>query len=1025
MQRTAASHAPPRRARLSGWTIAALVPLALAGLSCRDTFPTAPTTVAQVIVSPRGPRLIVGDTVRLSAAAVDRNYTGINGVHPAWTSSAASIASVDESGLVTAHAEGTARITAEVQGHSDTTTVTVLPIPVDSVAVAPATATIILGLSRQLSATTFDRHHNILTGRAVTWQTDNPSVATVSPEGVVTGQGVGSTTVRATVEGKMGSATIVVVPVPVKQVVVTPNPAQVQQGSTVQLSVATLDSAGHALTGRAVTFQSLNTGVATVSPTGLVTGVAAGATTIRVASEGIVTDVPLTVAVPVIALSTTTASFSAKARTTNPAAQTVAVTNAGAFTLSGLSASVTYAAGQPTGWLSATLNTTTAPATLTLQPTTGMLDPGTYNATVTVASSQPGVQSRTVAVTFTVLPYPIIGLSNRSPQFAAQANGVLPAAQSIAITNVGTGNLAGLAFATTYGAGASNWLTVTPSGTTAPATLTLQPNTTALAVGTYTARVVVSSTADATVVPDTVNVTYVVAQGPIIGLSRTTVTSSVQAFQVKHDTQTVSVTNGGGGTLSGLSASVSYGSGSGWLAASINPTTAPATLTLDFNASSLAAGTYTATVTVASTVVGVQSQAIAVTFTVTAQPVIALSATTAADTATRGGALPGSRTVSVTNSGGGTLSGLSAASDQGWLTASLNTTTAPATLTLTPNTTNLAAGTYTATVTVSSSVPGVASRTVTFTYVVQQPQIALSPGSLAFGTVTRGFTSTDGVSVTNAGQGTLSGLSASSNVSWLGASLNTTTAPATLTLTTNTTNLAAGSYTGTVTVSSSLPGVTPQTVTVTVTVLQPQIGLSMSNVTINVRKGYNPGANTTINVSNTGQGTLNGLSVSGGASWVTPSLASATAPTTLTLVYSTSALNVGTYTTSVTVSSSVPGVTAKSVTVTVNVDWSYANDIAPLLSGCTGCHQASETDAAYSANFTVYSQIVNAATHTSTACDGRIRIVANDTINSVMYDKLAHATPQCGGHMPGSTTFWSASDLQKMREWILRGAPNN
>lgn len=109
---------------------------------------------------------------------------------------------------------------------------------------------------------------------------------------------------------------------------------------------------------------------------------------------------------PAIGLSPTSLSFSAVPGGSNPSAQTVAVSNAGIGTLSGLSASVSYTSGS--GWLTtASLSATTAPATLTVQPTTGSLAAGTYTATVSVASGVAGNTPQTVSVTFTVsVPVP-------------------------------------------------------------------------------------------------------------------------------------------------------------------------------------------------------------------------------------------------------------------------------------------------------------------------------------------------------------------------------------------------------------------------------------------------------------------------------------------------------------------------------------------------------------------------------------------------------------------------------------------
>ncbi|MEQ1857316.1 MAG: Ig-like domain-containing protein [Longimicrobiales bacterium] len=80
---------------------------------------------------------------------------------------------------------------------------------VDSVLVAPAAASIVLGATVQLGATVLDTDGDVLS-RAVTWSTDNASVATVSTTGLVSAQAVGSTQVRAAVDGVTGSATIFV-----------------------------------------------------------------------------------------------------------------------------------------------------------------------------------------------------------------------------------------------------------------------------------------------------------------------------------------------------------------------------------------------------------------------------------------------------------------------------------------------------------------------------------------------------------------------------------------------------------------------------------------------------------------------------------------------------------------------------------------------------------------------------------------------------------------------------------------------
>src|SRR3989454_8417892 len=87
-------------------------------------------------------------------------------------------------------------------------------------------------------------------------------------------------------------------PPSIAKVTVSPSPASVLVGGTMQLTAKTEDAAGNVLTGRAVTWASSNTVVATVSATGLVTGVAVGSATITATAEGKNGTAAVTVTVP-------------------------------------------------------------------------------------------------------------------------------------------------------------------------------------------------------------------------------------------------------------------------------------------------------------------------------------------------------------------------------------------------------------------------------------------------------------------------------------------------------------------------------------------------------------------------------------------------------------------------------------------------------------------------------------------------------------------------------------------------------
>ena len=172
------------------------------------------------------------------------------------------------------------------------------PTPVASVAVSPVSATIATAGSVSLTGTPKDAGGNPLSGRVVTWSSDNTPAATVDASGLVTGVAAGTSTITATCEGKSGTSAITVSSVPVASVTVTPTSASVAEGSTTQLIATPKDAGGNPLSGRVVTWSSDNTAAATVNASGLVAGVAGGTATITATCEGKSGTAAITVTAP-------------------------------------------------------------------------------------------------------------------------------------------------------------------------------------------------------------------------------------------------------------------------------------------------------------------------------------------------------------------------------------------------------------------------------------------------------------------------------------------------------------------------------------------------------------------------------------------------------------------------------------------------------------------------------------------------------------------------------------------------------
>ena len=130
-----------------------------------------------------------------------------------WTSANDEIASVSNTGVVTAVGEGgPVTITATTQdgGFTATCDVTVFMNHVSSVTVEPNEITLGVGFKQQLTATILPVD---ATNKTYTWSSDDAAIATVT-NGMVTAIAVGSTTIKATAEdgGIVGSCNVVVSP---------------------------------------------------------------------------------------------------------------------------------------------------------------------------------------------------------------------------------------------------------------------------------------------------------------------------------------------------------------------------------------------------------------------------------------------------------------------------------------------------------------------------------------------------------------------------------------------------------------------------------------------------------------------------------------------------------------------------------------------------------------------------------------------------------------------------------------------
>ena len=172
--------------------------------TCDDTM-SVKIPVASVELSQTEITLEVDGTATLTAAVTPDNATNKT---VTWESDKESIATVDNTGKVTAIAQGTAKITATADGKSAncTVTVTAKPVPVTGIELDKTAITLEIDETQTLTATLAPDN---ATDKTVTWTVAPSGVVSVE-NGVITALKDGTATVTATANGKSANCTVTV-----------------------------------------------------------------------------------------------------------------------------------------------------------------------------------------------------------------------------------------------------------------------------------------------------------------------------------------------------------------------------------------------------------------------------------------------------------------------------------------------------------------------------------------------------------------------------------------------------------------------------------------------------------------------------------------------------------------------------------------------------------------------------------------------------------------------------------------------
>lgn len=197
----------------------------------------------------------------LVARVTDRYGNGISGMTVTWSvaTGGGSVTppsdTTDSTGAAATQftlgaVAGQQTVRATVGGVLTAIFVATATAPVARVDVAPTPATLASGTTRQLTATAYDASNQPIAGTLpVAWTSLDPTIASVASDGTVTGILAGSTTIRATIFGVVGEATVTVTPgaASAAKSTVSVSSGTVASGSTITLTLQARDAAGNAI----------------------------------------------------------------------------------------------------------------------------------------------------------------------------------------------------------------------------------------------------------------------------------------------------------------------------------------------------------------------------------------------------------------------------------------------------------------------------------------------------------------------------------------------------------------------------------------------------------------------------------------------------------------------------------------------------------------------------------------------------------------------------------------------------------
>ncbi|MGH7630653.1 MAG: Ig-like domain-containing protein [Gemmatimonadales bacterium] len=240
--------------------------------------------VAKVVISPAHPEVVAGDSLRLTAEALDAAGQAVPGAQIRFSPAGnVPLAQVEPDGLVRSGAVGTMPVVAAaiVPGGKPViarTDVRIVPGPAARIAIADMPERLVPGQSVRLSAQVFSAAGDSR-GDTVVWSTSAANVVRVSRAGLAEARKPGKAVLTAIAGRATASVPITVLAAAPASLVIEPAAVTVRQGDVVRFKAVARDAAGRAIAGVSPAW-ALTPGEGVIGPDGAFVAYGVGAYTV-------------------------------------------------------------------------------------------------------------------------------------------------------------------------------------------------------------------------------------------------------------------------------------------------------------------------------------------------------------------------------------------------------------------------------------------------------------------------------------------------------------------------------------------------------------------------------------------------------------------------------------------------------------------------------------------------------------------------------------------------------------------------